>query len=306
MSNYNIVCLGEVLWDILPDRELPGGAPMNVAYHLQQLSQQVAMVSRVGADDHGERLLREMERKGLSTACIQQDSAHPTGRVYARMDTHNDMQYDIVYDVAWDHIAWQASLEKLLGSEGLQYMVYGSLLARHPVSRAALQQALRAGVQQVLDINLRAPYYSRDTLEWLMGSCHLLKLNLAELELISAWYGSQASHEACIRMLADRFDIDTVLVTLGSKGCIGYIQEQFYYQPGQPVEVADTIGSGDAFLAGFLACRINGCTPSYSLAYANALGALVASRPGGCPDYDPLEITAMIKERQTTLPGFDQ
>lgn len=294
MIKHNIVSLGEILWDVLPDKELPGGAPLNVAYHLQKLSQRVAVVSRIGMDSHGQRLLQLMQRQQLTTDYIQQDTVYATGKVYARMDEQHDMQYDIVYPVAWDHISWNASLEDLLHGNDEQYIVYGTLLARHAISRNTLSKALQSRARKVLDINLRAPYYSREILEWLMLSCDLLKLNIGELELISSWYGNYVTNEERIKALADQFSIDTIVITLGSGGCMGYIQEQFYYQPGQPVKVADTIGSGDAFLAGFLTCQINQCTPEYSLAYANALGALVASKSGGCPEYDIAEITTMM------------
>jgi fructokinase len=294
MIKHNIVSLGEILWDVLPDKELPGGAPLNVAYHLQKLSQRVAVVSRIGMDSHGQRLLQLMQRQQLTTDYIQQDTVYATGKVYARMDEQHDMQYDIVYPVAWDHINWNASLEDLLHGKDVQYIVYGTLLARHEISRNALSKALQSRVRKVLDINLRAPYYSREILEWLMLSCDLLKLNITELELISSWYGNYVTNEERIKALADQFSIETIVVTLGSRGCMGYIQEQFWYQPGQPVKVADTIGSGDAFLAGFLTCQINQCTPEYSLAYANTLGALVASKSGGCPEYDIAEITTMM------------
>lgn len=299
-NKYNIACLGEILWDILPDRELPGGAPMNVAYHLQKLSQQVAMVSAAGTDDHGRRLLLHMHNMQLSNAYVQTNTTYATGKVNAWMDAHNDMQYDILYPVAWDHIAWNDSLEVLLSGDDLQYVVFGSLMARHEVSRDTLRKALQSPAIKVLDINLRAPWYSRETLEWLMNSCQLLKLNIAELELISAWYGTWPTHEEQVQALSSRFNIPTIVVTLGSKGCMGYIDGTFYYQEGQPVKVADTIGSGDAFLAGFLVSRLQQRSPAWSLAYANALGALVASRHGGCPEYDPAEIFSMMKVPQHT------
>ncbi|WP_436484525.1 carbohydrate kinase family protein [Chitinophaga sp. ARDCPP14] len=299
-TKYNIACLGEILWDILPNQELPGGAPMNVAYHLQKLSQSVAMVSATGADDHGKRLLQLMNNMQLSTAYVQTNTTYATGKVNAWMDAHNDMQYDILYPVAWDHIGWNASLEALLTGDDLQYIVFGSLMARHEVSRNTLRKALESTATKVLDINLRTPWYSRETLEWLMDSCQLLKLNIAELELISAWYGAWSTHEEQVKALSSRFNIPVIVVTLGSKGCMGYIDEAFYYQEGQTVKVADTIGSGDAFLAGFLACRLQQRSPAWSLAYANALGALVASRPGGCPPYDPSEIYSLMKIPQHT------
>lgn len=295
MKKYNIACLGEVLWDILPDQELPGGAPMNVAYHLQKLSQSVAMVSATGNDEHGRRLLRLMEQMQLSTAYVQTKQHAATGKVNAWMDAHNDMQYEILYPVAWDYITWNPALDTLLKGDDLQYIVFGSLMGRHEVSRDTLQQALQSNAIKVLDINLRTPWYSRETLEWLLNSCQLLKLNIAELELISSWYGDWTTQEDQVAALSSRFHIDTIVVTLGSKGCMAYIQGAFYYQEGQPVKVADTIGSGDAFLAGFLVSRLQNFSPARSLAYANALGALVASRSGGCPEYDPEEIYTLMK-----------
>ena len=298
MIKYNIACLGEILWDILPDKELPGGAPMNVAYHLQQLSQQVAMVSRTGTDEHGRRLLQLMEKMGLSATYVQTDLGYATGKVNAWMDAHNDMQYDILYPVAWDFITWNPALAELLGRDELQYVVFGSLMARHDVSKTTLLKALESPAKKVLDINLRAPYYSTGNLEWLMQACDLLKLNVAELELISSWYGHYTTHEERIQALSARFNIPVIIVTLGSKGCMGYIDGQFHYQEGQPVTVADTIGSGDAFLAGFLVCQLQRQSPAYSLAFANALGALVASRPGGCPAYDPSEMITLMNAQQ--------
>jgi fructokinase len=296
MIKHNIVCIGEILWDVLPGKELPGGAPLNVAYHLQKLSQQVAMVSAIGQDEKGARLLQLMESMQLTAAYIQKHTGYATGVVNAHMNEQQDMQYDIHYPAAWDHIGWNAALEALLQQDDVQYLVFGSLAARHAVSRQTMEKALQTNAVKVLDINLRTPWYTQETLEWLLRRCQLLKLNVAELALISSWYGAYDNNEARILAIAKRFNIRSIIVTLGSKGCMGYIAEQFYYQPVQPVTVADTIGSGDAFLAGFLACSINGCAPAYSLAYANALGALVASRPGGCPDYDPAEIMAMIQQ----------
>ncbi len=71
-----------------------------------------------------------MNNMQLSTAYVQTNTANATGKVNAWMDAHNDMQYDILYPVAWDHIGWNTSLEALLTGDDLQYIVFGSLMAR--------------------------------------------------------------------------------------------------------------------------------------------------------------------------------
>lgn len=289
---FNIVCFGEMLWDVLPDKELPGGAPMNAAYHLQKLSQQVAVISRVGKDDYGERLLALLRRNGLHTAAVQRDSVHATGKVLAQPISDHDVEYNILFPAAWDFIEWEPALESLLRQA--EYLVFGSLATRHDISRDTLLKALEYGPKKVLDINLRAPHYTREGISRLMEQCHILKLNHAELELISSWLGDFPAKEEKIRAISRHYHIKTIVVTMGGEGAMLYTNDQFYYHPGFRVQVADTIGSGDAFLAGFLSSLIHGRTPEQCLAYANATGALVATRSGACPDYDTWEIDALL------------
>lgn len=289
---FNIVCFGEMLWDVLPDKELAGGAPMNAAYHLQKLSQQVAVISRVGKDNHGDRLLALLHKNGLNTDSVQQDAVHATGKVLAQPISDHDVQYNILFPAAWDFIEWQPGWEKLLRQA--EYFVFGSLAARHEVSREALYKALQYSPKKVLDINLRPPHYTREVINRLMEQCYILKLNYAELELISSWLGDYPSREDKVKAISRRYQIQTIVVTLGGNGALLYMNEQFYHHPGFRVQVADTIGSGDAFLAGFLSSLIHGRRPEECLAYANATGALTATRSGACPDYDVWEIDALL------------
>jgi fructokinase len=289
---FNIVCFGEMLWDVLPDKELPGGAPMNAAYHLQKLSQQVAVISRVGKDNYGARLLDLLHKNGLYTACVQQDAVHATGKVLAQPISDHDVEYNFQFPAAWDFIEWQPEWENLLRQA--EYLVFGSLATRHEVSRESLYKALESGVKKVLDINLRPPHYTQEGISRLMEQCYILKLNHAELELISSWLGDYPSREDKVRAISKRYQIKTIVVTLGGDGALLYMNDHFYYHPGFRVQVADTIGSGDAFLAGFLSSLIHGRTPEQCLAYANATGALIATRSGACPDYDIWEIDALL------------
>ncbi|MCW3467208.1 carbohydrate kinase family protein [Chitinophaga nivalis] len=287
-----IICFGEMLWDLLPDKALPGGAPMNVAYHLQQLQEKITMVSRIGNDERGYALLDIVSGYGLRTEGIQTDDRHETGKVYANVNNRKEVTYDIVYPVAWDFIAWESTLAQLLSTA--RYLVFGSLASRNEVSRQTLEKALEADIIKVLDINLRAPHYTQGHIAWLLTHADILKLNETELRLISNWYDGFEDNEAAMRALSTRFNIPVVVVTLGEAGAILYREERFYYQPGLPVVVADTIGSGDAFLAGLLHSFIQQRPDQESLAFANALGALVASRSGGCPAYEVSEITAWL------------
>src|ERR671912_769484 len=107
LTQHAVVCFGEVLWDLLPDKSLPGGAPMNVAYHLNKLGVHATLLTKIGRDDYGDKLLDVLSRSGLNTEFVQVDGQHPTGLVYARPNENNEVTYEIAYPAAWDFIEWE-------------------------------------------------------------------------------------------------------------------------------------------------------------------------------------------------------
>jgi fructokinase len=283
-NKYRIVCYGESLWDILPGSTYPGGAPMNVAYHVNKLGIPPALVTRVGHDPEGKKLILLMEKNGISTDFFQMDFEWNTGKVIAAVAGSGEVSYDILKSVAWDHIQWDNQFTSLASDAA--YFVFGSLSARSETSRNTLFSLLEIAKYKVLDINLRPPHYSRKLIEKLMNKADLLKLNLAELELITGWF-SNYTHEADrIKILQDKFHIPNIVVTRGSNGSVCTINGTFYEHPGFIIELADTIGSGDAFLAGFIFNLSRGVEPAKALEFASALGALVASCHGPCPMYN--------------------
>ncbi|RPE12489.1 carbohydrate kinase [Chitinophaga lutea] len=284
----SIVCFGELLWDVLPTGALPGGAPMNVAYHLKQLGMQPSLITRVGADERGQELIRIVEQHGINAAGIQKDEQTPTGIVLAQPGENHEMHYDIVIPSAWDHIAYSTELAQQVRQAG--YFIFGSLAARHPDSQATLFRLLDTPAVKVLDINLRPPHYTRATLEALLQKADILKMNLSELELVSSWYGNAATLADKITLLQQRFGLSTVIVTMGGDGAAVYSNNTLHQHPGYKVQVADTVGSGDAFLAAYLSGVLRQSPPAETLAFASALGALVASKTGAWPAYGPEDI----------------
>jgi fructokinase len=159
MSRHQVVCFGEVLWDILPTGAVPGGAPMNVAYHLQKLNRNPALITRIGIDKNGQDLMNIFSQQGVCTDFFQVDNEYETGKVYANPDEQNEVVYDIVKPVAWDFIEWDDAFAGLL--ENADLFVFGSLAARNKVSRDTLFQLLEIAKNKVLDINLRNSYYKK-------------------------------------------------------------------------------------------------------------------------------------------------
>ena len=289
---YPVVCYGEILWDMLPGEVLPGGAPMNVAYHCKKLGVNPALITKVGHDEDGKQLIELMEGQGISTDYFQMDFTLNTGLVKATIGSNSEVSYDILKPVAWDNIEWDDAFASLMS--GANYFVFGSLASRSEQSRNTLYRLLEAAKYKVLDINLRSPHYTRAIVEHLLTDIQLLKLNLSELELITGWFAGYRHERDRIRALQDKFHTPNIIVTRGEDGSLFCTEGKIYEHPGYKVELADTIGSGDAFLAGMITHLFRGSAPAEALAFASAMGAFVASRPGPCPPYDISEIAGLI------------
>lgn len=287
-SFHEVVCFGEILWDLLPSGPQPGGAPMNVAYQLHKLGKHPAMISRIGTDERGNELLQLLQSKGLNTDYIQRDQQIPTGIVLAEQHANGDMSYDIVSPSAWDHITADENVIALV--KQATYFVFGSLSARHQTSRDTLFQLLEHAQTKVLDINLRPPHYNQPLLESLLQKADILKLNIDELELVTDWYGSYTNTKDRICFLQDRFNIPSMIITLGAKGAVLNVNGKTYTHPGYKVKVADTVGSGDSFLAAILSQTIDKAPPVEMLDFANRLAATIATHKGGMPDYEMKEL----------------
>jgi fructokinase len=148
---------------------------------------------------------------------------------------------------------------------------------------------------KVLDINLRPPNYHRDDVEFLLEKTDILKVNIAELELITGWFSHFESTEDRLKLVQDRFNLETVIVTMGGDGALVSHKGAIYRHEGIKVDVVDTIGSGDAFLAGFLQQLLSEKTVKEALTFASAIGAFVATRSGACPQYRREEITGGLQ-----------
>ena len=284
LNNHNFVCFGEVLWDIFSSGAVPGGAPMNVAYHLHKQNKNPAIITAVGNDKKGKELLDIFSGYGLCTDFIQTDPIHETGKVYAKPNEDHEVVYDIVKPVAWDFIKWNEDLSELVSKA--DYFVFGSLASRSPESKKTLLKLLESARTKVLDINLRPPHFDKNIVEELLTKADFLKLNLSELELITGWHSEFVNLRDRVMFVMDKFNIKNVVVTKGGDGAVLFYNGNEYTHNGYKVEVADTVGSGDAFLSGLLGKLLVKESPEEALEFAIRMGAFIATQKGACPDYN--------------------
>ena len=293
IKNNQILCIGEILWDNLPSGAKPGGAPMNVALHLNRIGQKVSISSKVGNDEQGKKLLAFLEDSGLHTDLIQIDETLPTSEVLVHLDENSNATYEICEPVAWDNLVLTDSLINQAKTSGL--IIYGTLASRNPETRKTILRLLENDIVKLIDVNLRQPYDTREIVEELILKSDIVKLNDEELGVFGQWYNKHKyDEESLVRWFAEAYNSKMVIVTKGDKGALLYSDGEFYEHPGFKVDAVDTVGAGDAFLAGFIAALLEGKTNDKALEFACATGAFVASKAGATPEYDRIEIEQLL------------
>ncbi|MBK8635029.1 MAG: carbohydrate kinase [Saprospiraceae bacterium] len=280
-SNQNVVCFGEVLWDMLPTGKMPGGAPMNVAIHLRNFGNTVSLISKVGTDDLGKELLEYLISKDMDIRYIQVGQTHLTGIVKVNLDNAQNVSYKIIAPVAWDYIGFDLDAQEIVAESAA--FVFGSLAARSEQTFETLKAYLKVAKNKILDINLRYPNYDKPVLEFLLQNTDLLKINEEELVILSDYFLQSNDLENQVKELSQKYEIPIICVTLGANGAVLFQNNQFYDFGGFKVDVVDTIGSGDSFLAMLISHQLSQKSIQETLENACAVGALVAQTSGATP-----------------------
>ncbi|MDR2222503.1 MAG: carbohydrate kinase [Flavobacteriaceae bacterium] len=285
--NYipKIVCFGEVLWEIFPTYKRIGGAPFNVAYHLSKMGIYTSLITRIGHDEYGTKILDRLNQVHIKTTSCQTDNLHPTGSVFTSFDEHNEAIYDFSTNSAWDNIELRAEDLELI--ENADAFVFGTLASRKNLTRTTLHQLLEAATYKVYDVNFRPPHYEMGFVIELMHKSDLIKMNKSEMKQILDHIGKvYTTDQENIKHIQDHFNCNELLITDSSKGGMYVYNNTTYYFPAVPIVIRDTVGSGDAFLAGFLSEKIKNDNTYDIVKKASALGAFITSHTGACPDYD--------------------
>jgi fructokinase len=292
-NDLKIICYGEVLFDVFPTHTKIGGAPLNVALRLASLGTNTQIISRIGADEIGKELIEFTKKGGVDTSSIQVDDIHNTGEVIVKLDEKGSASYTINYPVAWDKIECNPEVENTV--KKADAMVYGSLVCRDIVSHHSLLELINYAKYKIFDVNLRAPFYTKELLINLMMQSDFIKFNDDELYEISGYLKSPYnSMEQNILYIAEHTNTSHICVTKGSHGAVLYYNQQFYYNSGYKISVVDTVGAGDSFLAGLLSKLLAGNDPQNAIDFACALGALVAQSEGANPKIGTLKINNFI------------
>lgn len=251
-----IFVIGEVLFDLLPQGKQPGGAPLNFAFHLNGLGNDVHFISRIGKDILGQELLEIMKEWNIDTRFIQIDHSHRTGEVPVSLDKNGTPQFKILEDRAFDYIE-EPEFETLVVEAEPSIIYFGTLAQRSPVSRRTINSILKklsGSCKVFLDLNLRAPYYNTLTIEQSLCHADIVKVSSDELEVLRKVFSDIGGKNEMdfVRCLQNKMKIDWICVTMGETGCHSYTcgnNEPLIQSAFKAESFVNSMGAGDAFSA---------------------------------------------------------
>lgn len=286
-SSPFLLAVGEVLWDLFPDRECLGGAPANFACQAALQGAGVWMMTAVGADRLGTAAREGLARCGVQVELVQTCSAAPTGTVGVELDAGGKPTFTIHENSAWDHLWFTQAADDCLRQ--VDAVCFGTLGQRAEPARSTIRQVVRRagerGIPRLLDINLRSPFYDAACLRQSIGLATLLKLSDEELpEVLAACdLTGQAQGEAALPRLRERTGLEMIVMTCGAEGAVLVTPHETVRQPGIPTEVVDTVGAGDAFAAAFLLGLLGGVPKREALRRAVESASATCRHAGAVP-----------------------
>jgi len=297
-----VVGVGELLWDLLPAGKKAGGAPFNFAFHATQAGARGIPLSRVGHDDLGAELLEQVRDRGLPVTHIQVDEGFPTGTVTVELQGGSP-RYIIHGPTAWDQLSWTADWETV--AKNAAAICFGTLAQRNDHARATIHKLVQTGAQAgaliVADLNLRQHFYSQQILQDSIRLARWLKMSAEDwVGVARCLHLDEARPWEELKTLREKHNLELVAYTDGEKGAWLCSAEGTRTIDPVPVQVADTVGAGDAFTAALLAARNAGADWLAAGRYAAAFAAEVVARPGGTPI---IEANRLVDLKKRYLPG---
>ena len=289
LARQHVILFGEALADIFPDGPVMGGAPLNVSCHLQAFGLHPMLITRTGTDELHRKLIRLMRNAGMTISGIQSDPHYPTGQVLIKPGENGyGHQFEILENQAYDFID-PVTAATAASSIEPDLVYFGTLAQRSRLSGSALETIFRYTPQtpRLLDINLRKPWYTRDTVRYSLTRADHVKVNEDELiELPGLLNLHTRDPRDTASRLIEEFQLHTLLVTCGAEGA--WLLDQSGNEAETPgitdITIIDTVGAGDGFSAVFILGMLLGWPETLTLERANRFAAALCGIRGAIPE----------------------
>ena len=292
-----ITGLGEVLWDVYPDKKYLGGAPANAAIHASQLGAQGKIVSSVGKDPQGTALIKQLQFRGIDTSLIQVSKEHPTGSVQVNLDEKGVPRFVCSENTAFDFLQWDSNMENC--AKESHAVITGTLPQRNPVSRKTIQEFLDSAEKSLIvyDVNFRE--WNKSVHSIVMETAQksdILKLNESECKNLKEILNRQnLNNTEFIEFLTDYFNLKMCALTLGHKGAVLFYKHTIS-KPALKINVKDTTGCGDAFTAAITLSFLKNETPEQILDFSILVSSYTATKISAVPVYNQEDIDKFRKK----------
>ncbi len=242
-----ITSIGEILYDVYPDRRTIGGASFNFIYHIHKLTGEGHFVSCVGKDKGGADIINFLETNNIPADFIQIDNRHPTGESAAFLNNMKIPSWRIKTETAYDYIGLNDKIESLI-SDNTDCIYYGSLAQRNSVTRDTIHHFFDRDLKYFCDLNIRQNFYTGELIKNCIKSADILKLNIEELYLVNKLLLDKSfDTEETPKRLIDMFKMDQLCITYGEHGAIIYEGDKKSRYESKVKNVVDTVGAGDAY-----------------------------------------------------------
>ncbi len=280
-----VVGIGELLWDMLPEGKRAGGAPINFVYNATQLGADGYAVSAVGKDALGDEIIHELKKSHIHYVLQRND--YPTSVVEVALN-NGIPTYTIVEGVAWDYL--EATPQEIEVVKKANAVCFGTLALRSAKTKKAVLTLLKNvpdTAYKLFDVNLRSDYFSKELIDELLQEANVFKINDEEMIKVQKLFDLNLSIEDVCRWFIQKYNLRYLIFTAGEKYSIVYAADgETSYLETPKVEVADTVGAGDSFSAGFIMGLLNGKTMREAHKQAVATAAFVCTKSGAWPEYE--------------------
>ena len=252
-------------------KEVPGGKGANQAAAASKLDAKVAMIGKVGADEHGEILLNTLDKYGVDTKHIKKEGT--TGKAFIHVNSEGEN--NIVLVPGANHKMTKEDIDtnlELIQESDL-------LILQMEIPIPVVEYALKIGKKLNKKIILNpAPAQKID--KNLLKNVHTLIPNESELEILTGLpvESKEQIEEAAKSLIA--LGVNQVIVTLGSKGSLLVDKNTTQYVPALKVDAIDTTAAGDSFVGAYSSKLIEGYTAYDAAVFATKVAAITVTREG--------------------------
>ena len=285
-----ILVFGEILWDIVGNEKSLAGAPFNFAVHSVRCGAECGIISGIGRDELGEAVLAKTAEYSINNDFLQINENHPTGMTLITF-SNGEPQYDLKSNTAYDNIEYSENLQKKIDFFGADCFYFGTVGQRSAVSRETLKNILKnSSFSNVFcDINLRDGNYTKETVEFSLKNCSILKINRQEIaEIFKMGFVKYNGNIKDFGVaVTEKFsNIKLVIITLDRDGAYVYDKErnEELTVSAKDVEVKSPTGAGDSFCAGFITDYLKGNSLEKAITKATEIAGYVLQFTEAIPE----------------------